>query len=265
MRIKDLVPPIIPKVLSSVRGRKFGWFGNYKSWEEALKSSGGYDSAYIAEKVKDALLKVKRGEAVCERDSVLFDKIEYSWPLLGGLMWVAAQDGGKLSVLDFGGSLGSTYFQNLRFLSSLRDLEWNVVEQDVFVRTGEASFQDNTLRFYRSFNNCYEQAKPNVVLFSCVLQYLERPFEILQQAFDYSPRFIIIDNMPFTSQADRITVQKVPPEIYTASYPCWLLNKEKFLAFFEPHYEMVADFTSDLSIIVDSAVIPYEGFIFRNR
>jgi len=48
--------------------------------EEAMELSTGYDSERILGKVRDSLLKVKRGEAVYERDSVLFDKVQYSWP-----------------------------------------------------------------------------------------------------------------------------------------------------------------------------------------
>ena len=45
-------------------------------------------------------MKVKKGEAVYERDSMIFDQIEYSWPVLFGLMWAAAQNSGYLKVLD---------------------------------------------------------------------------------------------------------------------------------------------------------------------
>jgi putative methyltransferase (TIGR04325 family) len=74
-----------------------------------VEASTGYDSEIILEKTRDALLKVKNGEAAYERDSVLFDEIQYAWPLLTSLMWVAAQAKGILNVLDFGGSLGTTY------------------------------------------------------------------------------------------------------------------------------------------------------------
>ncbi|MBN2143137.1 MAG: glycosyltransferase, partial [Candidatus Aureabacteria bacterium] len=76
---KQILPPL------------YGWSGNYPSWEAALHDSKGYDSPDIFTKLKTASLKVKSGEAVYERDSVLFDKIEYSWPLLAGLMWIASQ------------------------------------------------------------------------------------------------------------------------------------------------------------------------------
>ena len=43
---------------------------------------------------------------------------------------------------------------------------------------------------------------------------------------------------------DRLTVQKVPPEIYSASYPCWFFDKKKFHAFFRDKYSVAATFDS---------------------
>jgi hypothetical protein len=52
---------------------------------------------------------VKTGEAVYERDSVLFDEIQYSFPVIAALLRVASANKGKLNVLDFGGSEKSHY------------------------------------------------------------------------------------------------------------------------------------------------------------
>ena len=74
--LKEILPPVI---IRNITGLFYGWYGNYKSWEEATKRSIGYDDVQILNKVKDALMKVKNGEAIYERDSVLFDKIRYSF------------------------------------------------------------------------------------------------------------------------------------------------------------------------------------------
>jgi len=55
-----------------------------------VSASTGYDNDMILEKTRLALLKVKNGEAAYERDSVVFEDIQYAWPLLAGLLWVAA-------------------------------------------------------------------------------------------------------------------------------------------------------------------------------
>lgn len=76
----------------------------------------GYDSHKILDKCKRATLEVVNGNAVYERDSVLFDAIQYSWGLLAGLQYAAICTNNKLNVIDFGGSLGLTYHQNSNFL-----------------------------------------------------------------------------------------------------------------------------------------------------
>ena len=68
---------ILKKLLRLWRVKKSGWQGDYASWEDAEQLSKGYDAVEIAEKVLASTLKVKNGEAVFERDSVIFDKIEY--------------------------------------------------------------------------------------------------------------------------------------------------------------------------------------------
>ena len=146
MRLKDMIrlvtPPVFIHLAKRLRGNRptdaYGLSGDYHSWDEAMAASTGYDSESILDKTRTSLLKVKNGEAAYERDSVLFDEIEYAWPMLAGLMWVAARCGGTLNVLDFGGSLGSTYFQNRAFLSALPQVRWNIVEQSRHVETGKA-------------------------------------------------------------------------------------------------------------------------------
>ncbi|MCX7821522.1 MAG: methyltransferase, TIGR04325 family, partial [Brevinematales bacterium] len=222
-----ILPPFFIDIARFILNTRYGWHGNYQSWEEAKKDSTGYDIPLIVEKVRNALLKVKNGEAVHERDSVLFDEIEYSWPLLAGLLLAAVSNKGKLSVLDFGGSLGSTYFQNRRFLTRLPNLSWNIVEQKHFVEEGKKYFEDEKLHFYYDIEECLRKEKPNVLLLSSVLQYLEKPYDMLAHLLSCEFPFVIVDRTPFNIKPeDRITVQRVPPWIYEASYPCWLFNEE---------------------------------------
>ena len=87
--IKNWIPPALTHVIQGRKGVR--WHGDYPSWKEAWKLSQGYDSRVILEKVKKAALKVKTGQALYERDAVIFNKIQYSWPLLAALMWISAQ------------------------------------------------------------------------------------------------------------------------------------------------------------------------------
>ncbi len=222
----------------------FGLSGDYRSWKEAMAASTGYDSSVILEKTKSALLKVKNGEAVFERDSVLFDEIEYSWPLLAGLLQAAAKARGHLNVLDFGGSLGSTYFQNRAFLTDLPHVQWNIVEQPKFAEAGKKYFEDEHLKFYAQVSDCLKQTKPNVVILCSVLQYLERPYEELHELLKLSCD-LIMDRTPFwDGPTDKLCVQNVPPSIYQASYPSWIFSRERFKAQLPKNCKITATFNN---------------------
>ncbi|MBC7747652.1 MAG: methyltransferase, TIGR04325 family [Methylotenera sp.] len=216
---------------------KYGWFGDYPSWEEAKNDTSGYDSNVILEKVKNSLLKVKNGEAIFERDSFIFDEIQYSWGVLAALSLEASKNKGKLEVLDFGGSLGSGYFQNRQALQHLESLHWSILEQDHFVDCGKENFENEQLSFFHDYEEfSSKRPKPNVLLLSSVIQYLEEPFPILTKLLSYNISTVVIDMTTFIEgDGDMITIQKVPPHIYEASYPTRFFNKEKLINFFVQH------------------------------
>lgn len=225
---KDLLPPVLARALRRQRGKGIHFSDHYRSWDEAQAASTGYDLPSILEEVADASLKVKRGEAVYERDSVLFDRIEYSWPMLAGLMWVAAQNNGRLSVLDFGGSLGTAYFQNRKFIEKL-SVRWSIVEQPHFVAVGREKFADDRLSFHESIEEAISANPPDTVFFGGSLQFLQDPYALLEQLAGVPHKLLIFDRTPFSEmEEDRICVQHVPPEIYEASYPSHLFSPQKF-------------------------------------
>lgn len=259
--IHAFLPPLVYDWLYRSPLKKYGWFGNYPSWEVALKDCNGYDTDEIISRVTAATLKVKIGEAVYERDSVLFDRIDYDWQLLAGLMWVTAQHAGTLNVLDFGGSLGSTYFQNRKFLSALKDVKWNIVEQAKFVKRGQEQMADDRLKFYGTIEECLLVTKPQVLLLSSVLSYIQEPYTLLDQFIQAQIPFLIIDRLPLINQSnDRLTVQRVSPHIYPASYPAWFFSQTKFMHFIEKHFEIVEEYNTGLAFNIKSEV---KGLILR--
>ena len=241
--VKAWLPPIVLRLYRRWRKEGISYTGNYPTWQDALANSTGYDADLILEKVSSALLKVKSGEAVYERDSVLFDRIEHPFPLLAGMFRAAAANEGKLTVLDFGGSLGSTYFQCRDFLSVLPQLKWCIVEQEKFVRRGREYFETDQLRFFFTMQECMEKEKPNVMLFSSVLQYIKDPYELLKLAMGTEVQYIIIDRTPFSNgDKDRLCVQHVPPHIYPASYPCCIFSEARFRQVLLKQFELITDF-----------------------
>jgi len=240
--LKDWFPPIIWRILGKAKRSTITYHGDFPSWQDAVSASSGYDKENILNKVKSATLKVKNGEAVYERDSVLFNKTHYSWPTLSGLMWAASQENGSLRVLDFGGSLGSSYFQNLKFLQKVPDVEWGVVEQPHFVECGKQYVEDDQLKFYETIDECISEIKPNVILVSSVLQYIEMPYDILRVLMKIKARCMIIDRTPFSKKGDdKLVVQHVPESIYSASYPSWIFSRSCFMKNISQSWDLIAD------------------------
>jgi putative methyltransferase (TIGR04325 family) len=266
--LKDCIPPIGLRLMQRVLGERNVFEGDYMNWASAAERCTGYDAQHILAKVLDATLKVKRGEAAFERDSVLFPEVEYAWPVLSALMWAAARNGGNMSVLDFGGALGSTYFQNYKFLKSLPNLRWSVVEQAHYVDAGQAHIQDEQLRFYKSIEECLTENVPTVILLSSVLQYLEFPFDVLNTLSTVGANTMVIDRTPFSDSCEeKILVQKVPPSIYTASYPLWVFSRSEFGEKIGAEWQMVSSSLSPEGYVRTASgfEFSFQGLLFEAK
>jgi len=232
--------------------------GDFATWSEAGAQCSGYAAENILSKVLDATLRVKRGVAAFERDSVLFYEIEYSWPVLTALMLAAARSYGKLNVLDFGGALGSTYFQYRKLLQTLPEVLWNVVEQPHYVETGRAQIQDAQLRFFESVEECLKANQPNVIILSSVLQYLESPIDLIRQLSSCNATCLLIDRTPFSAHSDdKILIQRVPSTIYIGSYPMRVFSLQKFMHMLSTEWAPVAS-----SLNAEGSVHTSTGFEF---
>lgn len=260
---QDWLPPAIVRCLQYLLGSKIEFRGNFSAWEDAASLSEGYDKRSILAKVLKASLKVKQGYAGYERDSVLFNRIDYSWPVTAGLMWVAAQNDGKLWVIDFGGSLGSVYFQNRIFLSTLSNVRWSVIEQDHYVRVGNKYIADDRLRFYENAVDSLKVGCSNVILLSSVLQYVSDPRSILNLLLGLGVEFLIFDRTPFLNTEGKsvIKIQSIPSSIYSASYPCWFFEAAELIDLIESAgYKLIESFDS-LDRLSNSA--SWRGYIFK--
>lgn len=261
---RNWLPPAVIAILRRAGAGGIRFEGGFDTWDQAASRCSGYDAAAILARVLDATLKVKGGEAAFERDSVVFDKADHAWPVLAGLVWAAARDGGRLHVLDFGGALGSSYFQGRAFWQALSDIRWNVVEQPHYVKAGQAQVQDARLRFYYTIADCLGDDRPNVVLLSSVLQYLADPEKVIDELKRIQPSAIVVDRTIVNhSDAHRIYAQHVPATIYPASYPCRSLSETWLRAAMGPDYEMVADFQSLSFPALHSIDSEFKGYIFQ--
>lgn len=240
------------------------FYGRYTSWQQASEKSTGYASDEILKQVRASARLVAKGDAVYERDSVLFDSIEYSYPVMAALAKITCIKGGGLSVIDFGGGLGNSYLQFSSFLPQCKPLAWSIIEQPNYVECGKAEFQNEKLRFYYSVEECLNSEQPSVVLFSSVLQYLDTPYSVLEQIIANRIEYLLIDLTPFSQHSeDFLTVQVVRPPIYKADYPCWIFSESRMISFLKSHYDLLLQFDSTVMPGLGKFKAEYRGFFCR--
>lgn len=233
--IKAMIPPILLR-LKHIGAPFYGIKGEFSSWQEAedtLQRDGLQDYAAdnILQTVWKAVQAVREGKVEFERDGVLFYEKDYNYPLLAALFYSLASIGKSVNILDFGGSLGSTYYQNRMLLAGLgMNVHWNIVEQENFVELGRNELPE--IQFYSSIEEfCRSGKTADILLLSSVLQYFDEPYRYIERFLDAGFKYILVDRTVFNfdEEQDRIAVQYVPPEIYEAQYPIWLLSYEKVM------------------------------------
>lgn len=198
----------------------------FSSFEDAAAAAGGYESADIADRAEEAARAVLTGQAVFERDGVTFADPDPRWPVVAGLL-LGRREGQPLRVLDVGGGLGSSYWQNRGVLEEGllgQSLKWTVVEQSSMVERA-GSLPPHDIRYVeRTADENPDQV--DCVLLSSSLQYLPDPGHTLAEAAKTSARILVIDRTPMSrSEADIPCVQITPTHIYRASYPVWVFSE----------------------------------------
>ena len=206
-------------------------------------------------------MAVKEGKAAYERDGYLFYEKEYYLQLLAVLYEVFFEYG-ECNVIDFGGSLASTFFQNKdKVIKYISQLNWNVVEQRHFVEWGKDNLEDEKLKFYYTMD---EVDKCNIVLFGGSLQYLDNYHFFLKQAADRDIKYLIIDRIAISNET-WVSVQYVHEPIYEASYPVHIICEKELVQ--EVHslgYRLVTTWIKEVGEVwqVEDKLIKQKSFVF---
>lgn len=245
--------------------QRFGWRwfrGQYGSWSEARAFSDGYDDAAVLARVVAATRAARAKSGAWERDGMVFQSPEQNQPLLGALATASAANAGCLEVVDFGGALGSLWWQHREALSALGLKRWIVVEQPHYVEAGR-EFANDVLAFVPTLAAAAGCGNAHVIVLSGVLQYVEYPAEVLADAARQGFVRIIIDRTSLVCAGDtRLAVQHTPPDLGGGSYPVWLFEEDDLLGSLHQDYEKVASWSSLDRLARD---VKHKGFHFTRR
>ena len=261
--IKFYLPNFIIKNFNSIFKRNIRITGSFKNWNKAILNSGTYNNKEIFINLKKSFLKIINNEACFERDSVTFNYEKLNKPLISLLEKIRKNKKKKfLRILDFGGSFGSTYFQNKKIFHDELKYQWDIIEQIKIVDFANKTLKIKNLNFYKSINHYIRNNNPDIVLFSSVLHYLEFPFQIIEKFFKKKIGYFIVLKTPFTKTSSQIRIQVNPQYIYKANYPIRIFNETLFKSFFKNKKYQVQNLNWDIQKIDD---IKFKSFVFKKN
>jgi len=266
--IKLFLPPVIVTIKRRLfpKQRKYGWFGDYKTWEDAASDSTGYENANILEKVKTTTSTLRDNPRLFEYDTILKKSTDYNWHILTFLLLVSKENNNNLNIIDYGGGLGNLYFQYRQLLNGTK-IKWNIIEQPIFVNEGNKSFANNELRFFNLIEECLEISSVDAILFSGVIEILEKPYELISKIISKNIQNIIFDRVPLQRiySRDRITILKIYKEVYEAIIPCRIFDEDNFKALFTDSYSLIFEgLSKEKAISVDNSLVEKKFLFFKS-
>lgn len=205
--------------------------GNFKNFQSINIKYDGYNHPKILNKTLNAELDVLRGKGKYSQDGITFKNFNYNFRIISFLFY-GLKYFKNLNIVDYGGGFGNTFKEvsSIEFLEK-KIFSWNIVEQKNFVKFGKKYFHYKKCKFTSELK--FKKKKIHCLLFSSSLQYLEKPYEILDETLKLKPKLICIDRIALGNKEDFVSLQINPKYIYDVNYPVWVLNEVKFLKYFK--------------------------------
>jgi putative methyltransferase (TIGR04325 family) len=201
--------------------------GPFESHEEARHRSSGYDEPIVLATVRKAVQEVLEGRALYERDGTPFPVRPSHLPLTEILRNLLEPG---MHVVDLGAGLGGTWINHCELFDA--SICYTVIEQPQFNQAGSelASRYGLPIRFEERIEDV--DPPPDLVILSCVLQYLPDPYALLQGIAKLKPRTILIDRTAFIDRGPEQWWIQREPTYYSKpiSYPICPLLETKLLA-----------------------------------
>jgi len=137
-------------------------------------------------------------------------------PIIAGIV---LGEQGKVSILDFGGGIGFSYYQVRESIPEPEKMTFHIVENESVCKSGDRFFEHTeNIFFYPELPNTTE--KFSIVHFGSSLQYIENWRELLSKVAQYSPSYIIFSDL----YAGDIPTYASIQNYYNSKIPVWFFN-----------------------------------------
>jgi len=197
------------------------WEGVYDTWKEARNISlgNGFSSdTWISTAVRK-LNEYRNSCNIVSNPNPISNRFS-SLPLIASSCTSSYDK--KISILDFGGGVG-THFELLKqTLPNHKLIDYTVIEtQETCEQARNLFSKEENIKFYCEFPS--KDLSPHICYTNSVLQYIENWIEIIQEMIEMNPEYIILDDFPAGDNNEFITIQNY----YSSKMPHRFFNLEK--------------------------------------
>lgn len=209
-----LVKQAYARYALSLRSHPGIFSGVYSSYEEALAHipparRAGWDNAEAA--------------------SIWLDRPDpvgpSTYPLFFWLTQIVRQDA---TLLDYGGSIGLTYYGFRRLASLPAGLRWVVVEVPRMAEQGKAMAARHSACGLEFITDIAAAPSADILISAGALQYMQRSVPGLFEMIPSRPRHVILNKLPLTSSGSYWTLQNFGPAVS----PYRIFNRDTFMGYF---------------------------------
>ncbi len=194
------------------------WEGIYDSFDECPKCGRGFEGdrwvCQETNRINKLLEATKDNKTI---PSVLSCQMSLM-PLLVASVSVDSK-GGKVSILDIGGGLGSGYISVVAGCTRQVVIDYHIVDTKHICQAGKSCFKDDRQIHY---HHCLPEEIQSVdIVYLCSsLQYIEDWKGLLYDIAAYNPQYILLADFPAGDIPTYATVQNY----YESKIPYWFFN-----------------------------------------
>ena len=231
-----------------------------KNWESAVSGSSGYQSPKTTSTIEGS-------DPVVDRQTInqnfLGNRyIQVASAILSGLNFEQLKPDTPIRLLDIGGGLGEYFFLLQKHLPNIK-FEWLILETPALCQLVETKqIVTQGVSWTDTLNNSVQTF--DIVLLSSVIQYVEKPFELIETAMQKAP-LLIFNRLPLSKNPHNSVCIQRPGLLETkGSYPVHMLSEKLFLSYLSARGHIMSRWLVPEDIaVVRFRKIMNQGLTFR--
>lgn len=195
------------------------WEGVFDSFEEAGGSTSAFSEATWVSRSKEKALRLREQARTTAFASLASSTHEYCLPVVAALCQARK---GHLRILEFGGSVGFSFWSIVEALASPRDVEIHVVDNEKICEAGREVFAGEKRIV---FHSSVPEGHFDIVHCGSSIQYSRDWAGRVRDLARAAPDYLVFDDLPAGDIQTFVSLQNY----YGAKIPHWFFGIREFI------------------------------------